>query len=193
MSNATGSAGSRDAPMHKLRRLSGGGPYTWELQKGARELRVRVEGQLAFNNTNMIVQAAEDGFGLGFVMEDHVSEQLGNGSLSEYLRTGVQASLATIFITQAGGNRPQLSPSLSTLSGIALKAPIVTGYSSTERLTGAWPSTPPRLISNRSNPSRRLQCRRPIERLLATDGAACFPRTLKTMRLLRIIQAVGSQ
>lgn len=68
-----------------LRMLSGGGLYTWELEKEARELRVRVEGQLAFNNTDMIVIAAEDGFGLGFVMEDHVSRQLANGRLVRVL------------------------------------------------------------------------------------------------------------
>jgi DNA-binding transcriptional LysR family regulator len=68
-----------------LRMLSGGGLYTWELEKEARELRVRVEGQLAFNNTDMIVIAAEDGFGLGFVMENHVSQQLANGRLVRVL------------------------------------------------------------------------------------------------------------
>jgi len=69
-----------------LRMLSGGGLYAWELGKEEREIRVRVEGQLAFNNVNMIVQAAEDGFGLGFVMEDHVSEQLADGRLVRVLK-----------------------------------------------------------------------------------------------------------
>ncbi|SEI18759.1 DNA-binding transcriptional regulator, LysR family [Rhizobium tibeticum] len=68
-----------------LRMLSGGGLYAWELEKEARELRVRVEGQLAFNNVNMIVRAAEDGYGLGFVMEDHVSQQLADGRLVRVL------------------------------------------------------------------------------------------------------------
>jgi DNA-binding transcriptional LysR family regulator len=68
-----------------LRLLSGGGLYSWELEKDARELRVRVEGQLAFNNTNMIVRAAIAGFGLGFVMEDHVAEQIADGSLVRVL------------------------------------------------------------------------------------------------------------
>jgi DNA-binding transcriptional LysR family regulator len=65
--------------------LSGGGLYTWELEKDDRELRVRVEGQLAFNNTNMIVRAALDGFGLGFVMEDHVTEYVARGQLVRVL------------------------------------------------------------------------------------------------------------
>ncbi|RVO69951.1 LysR family transcriptional regulator [Sinorhizobium medicae] len=68
-----------------LRMLSGGGLYAWELEKDARELRVRVDGQLAFNNTNMIVRAAVDGFGLGFVMEDHVAEHVADGRLVRVL------------------------------------------------------------------------------------------------------------
>jgi|SRR5579862_4371158 len=68
-----------------LRMLSAGGLYAWELEKGGREVRVRVEGQLAFNNTQMIVRAAIAGFGLGFVMEDHVQEHLAGGRLVRVL------------------------------------------------------------------------------------------------------------
>lgn len=68
-----------------LRMLSGGGLYAWEMEKKRREVRVRVEGQLTFNNVNMVVRAAEAGLGLGFVMEDHVRKQLANGSLVRVL------------------------------------------------------------------------------------------------------------
>jgi DNA-binding transcriptional LysR family regulator len=74
----------QDLSEHKCinqRLLSAGSLYAWELEKDGREVRVRVEGQLAFNNTNMIVRAAITGFGLAFVMEDHVREQLADGSL----------------------------------------------------------------------------------------------------------------
>jgi DNA-binding transcriptional LysR family regulator len=64
-----------------LRLPTSGGFYSWELQKGKRELKVRVEGQVAFNNTRMIVEAAAAGFGLGFVMEDQVAGHLAAGSL----------------------------------------------------------------------------------------------------------------
>ncbi|MFC5757654.1 MULTISPECIES: LysR family transcriptional regulator [unclassified Rhizobium] len=64
-----------------LRQLSGGGFYAWELEKDGRELRVRVDGQLAFNNTGMIVRAAVAGFGLGFVMEDMAEAELESGAL----------------------------------------------------------------------------------------------------------------
>lgn len=68
-----------------LRMLSGGGFYAWELGKDGREVRVRVEGQLAFSTTSMIVQAAEAGFGLGFVMEDQVRAHLADGRLVRVL------------------------------------------------------------------------------------------------------------
>ena len=68
-----------------LRLLSGRGLYAWELEQNGRELHVRVEGQLAFNNANMIVRAAEAGFGLGFVMESHVKTQLAEGQLVRVL------------------------------------------------------------------------------------------------------------
>lgn len=68
-----------------LRMLTSGGFYTWELEKDGRELRVRVGGPLAFNNVPMIVRAAEAGFGLGFVMEDHVAEQIADRRLVRVL------------------------------------------------------------------------------------------------------------
>lgn len=68
-----------------LRMLSGGGLYVWELEKGGREVRVRVEGQFSCNNINMIVRAAEAGLGLGFVMENQVSAQLADGRLVRVL------------------------------------------------------------------------------------------------------------
>lgn len=64
-----------------LRMLSSGGIYAWELEKDGRELRVRVEGQLAFNNTDMIMRAAIAGFGLGFIMEDQAAPAIADGSL----------------------------------------------------------------------------------------------------------------
>jgi DNA-binding transcriptional LysR family regulator len=64
-----------------LRLPTSGGLYAWELQKGGREMKVRVDGQLVFNNSAMIVRAAAAGFGLGFVMEDMVAGHLAAGSL----------------------------------------------------------------------------------------------------------------
>lgn len=68
-----------------LRLLSGGGFYAWELEKDGREVRVRVEGQLAFDNVQMVARAAFYGFGLAFVMEDQVATQIADGDLIRVL------------------------------------------------------------------------------------------------------------
>ncbi len=68
-----------------LRMLSSGGFYVWELGKNGREVRVRVEGQLALNNVRMIIRAAAAGIGLGFVMEDQAAEHLADGRLIQVL------------------------------------------------------------------------------------------------------------
>jgi DNA-binding transcriptional LysR family regulator len=68
-----------------LRLPSAGGLYAWELRKGKRELRVRVEGQLAFNNVPMILRAAVAGFGLACVLEDHAKAHVVDRSLVRVL------------------------------------------------------------------------------------------------------------
>ncbi|CDZ31891.1 Hypothetical transcriptional regulator YcjZ [Neorhizobium galegae bv. officinalis] len=67
------------------RRVTSGGVYVWELEKDGREVRVRVEGQLAFNDDDMILQAALDGGGLGFVMEDYALQAISEGRLIRVL------------------------------------------------------------------------------------------------------------
>lgn len=68
-----------------LRMLSSGGFYAWELEQAEREVRVRVDGQFACNNTQMIVRAAIAGLGLAFVMEDTVVAHLAEGRLQRVL------------------------------------------------------------------------------------------------------------
>lgn len=62
-----------------------GGLYAWEFEKGGRALNVRVEGQLVFNDLNMILEAALAGFGLAFVMEDMVARHVAEGRLIQVL------------------------------------------------------------------------------------------------------------
>lgn len=59
-----------------LRLPTRGGLYAWEFEKSGRELHVRVEGQLVFNMTQPMLQAALDGFGLAYVPEDLVESYL---------------------------------------------------------------------------------------------------------------------
>jgi DNA-binding transcriptional LysR family regulator len=62
-----------------------GGLYAWEFEKGRRELRVRVEGQLVFSGAALTLRAATAGFGLAYVPEDRVQAQLADGRLVRVL------------------------------------------------------------------------------------------------------------
>jgi DNA-binding transcriptional LysR family regulator len=68
-----------------LRLPTYGGFYAWEFEKGRRELRVRVEGQLVFNTTALMLDAALDGFGLAYLPEDQVQAHLDAGRLVRVL------------------------------------------------------------------------------------------------------------
>jgi DNA-binding transcriptional LysR family regulator len=62
-----------------------GGLYAWEFAKGRRELRVRVEGQLIFNGSAPMLDAARAGAGLAYVPEDDVRTDLAEGRLIRVL------------------------------------------------------------------------------------------------------------
>lgn len=64
-----------------LRMQTSGSLYAWELEREGRELRVRVDGQLTFNDIETIREAAIDGFGLAFLMEDRVAPDIAAGRL----------------------------------------------------------------------------------------------------------------
>ena len=68
-----------------LRLPTHGGLYAWEFERGGRELRVRVEGQLTFNTTFQMLDAALAGFGLAYVPEDLVLHHLAKGRLTRVL------------------------------------------------------------------------------------------------------------
>lgn len=62
-----------------------GGIYAWEFEKRGRELKVRVDGQLVFNNTGLRLNAVLAGFGLAYLPEDQVRKQLADGRLIRVL------------------------------------------------------------------------------------------------------------
>jgi DNA-binding transcriptional LysR family regulator len=66
-------------------RLPHGGLYTWEFEKGGRELRVRVEGQLTYNTTAQMLNAALAGLGLAYVPEGWVQTYLAKRRLKRVL------------------------------------------------------------------------------------------------------------
>ncbi|MDV1266350.1 LysR family transcriptional regulator [Citrobacter freundii] len=62
-----------------------GGLYAWEFAKDGQDLRVRVEGQLIFNNLPPRISAAIAGRGLAFVPEDTVEQAVVEGTLEKVL------------------------------------------------------------------------------------------------------------
>jgi DNA-binding transcriptional LysR family regulator len=62
-----------------------GGLYAWEFERGGRELKVRVEGQLTFGGVSQIVEAALSGFGLAYVPEDMVRAHIAKGRFTHVL------------------------------------------------------------------------------------------------------------
>ena len=68
-----------------LRLPTQGGLYAWEFEKGSRELKVRVEGQLVFNGSYQMLNAALAGFGLAYVPEDLAQSHLARGRLKRVL------------------------------------------------------------------------------------------------------------
>jgi len=78
----------QDLTQHRcinLRLPTSGGLYTWEFEKGAREVNVRVDGQLVVNDVPLALAAAAAGLGLACVMEPEVGEHLQSGSLVRVL------------------------------------------------------------------------------------------------------------
>jgi len=68
-----------------LRLPTRGGLYAWEFEKDGRELRVHVEGQLVFNGTFQMLNAAVAGSGLAYVPEDVAQPFLSKGRLKRVL------------------------------------------------------------------------------------------------------------
>jgi len=68
-----------------LRLPTYGGLYAWEFQRGSRQLNVRVDGQLIFNGTFQMLNAALDGLGLAYVPEDLVQPHVARGRLRRVL------------------------------------------------------------------------------------------------------------
>jgi DNA-binding transcriptional LysR family regulator len=58
-----------------------GGFYIWEFAKDGKDVKVRVDGQMVFNNLALRLQSALDGLGLAFMPEDQVRPHIEAGRL----------------------------------------------------------------------------------------------------------------
>ena len=93
-----------------LRLPTHGGLYAWEFEKGGRELKVRVDGQLIFNGTTQMLNAALAGFGLAYVPEDLAQPISPRVVSSECSRTGARRIRATTSTIRAAASPRRPSP-----------------------------------------------------------------------------------
>jgi DNA-binding transcriptional LysR family regulator len=77
----------RDLTNHRCLNFRHGssGVYRWEFEKGRKSLAVAVNGPLTVDDVEVLIQAAIDGTGLAFTLEEHVSAHLANGALLRVL------------------------------------------------------------------------------------------------------------
>jgi DNA-binding transcriptional LysR family regulator len=68
-----------------LRLATAGGLYAWEFGKDGRNLNVRVDGRLVFNNAPLILDVATEGFGLACMPEDYAAARVADGRLVRVL------------------------------------------------------------------------------------------------------------
>jgi DNA-binding transcriptional LysR family regulator len=67
------------------RQVRAGGLYAWEFEKDGREVRVRVDGQLTFNTSYAMIDAAVAGYGIAYVPETLVERECASGRLIQIL------------------------------------------------------------------------------------------------------------
>jgi DNA-binding transcriptional LysR family regulator len=64
-----------------MRHTIAGGLYAWDFGKDGQELRVRVDGQLTFNTSYAMIDAALNGYGIAYMPEDLVDRHIASGDL----------------------------------------------------------------------------------------------------------------
>jgi DNA-binding transcriptional LysR family regulator len=78
----------QDLTSHKcinMRLPTYGGLFPWGLEKDGREVKVRGEGQLVFNNLGLRLTSALDGLGVAYMPEDQVLPYVAKGRLIRVL------------------------------------------------------------------------------------------------------------
>jgi len=78
----------QDLATHKcinVRLPTYGGLFAWDLEKDGREVNVRGDGQLVFNNLGMRLSSALDGLGLAYLPEDQATSYIAEGRLIRVL------------------------------------------------------------------------------------------------------------
>jgi len=78
----------RDLMNHRCinqRMQTSGGLYVWDFEQGGKQVNVRVDGQLIFNTSSHIVDAALAGLGIAYLPEEEFDPHLREGRLERVL------------------------------------------------------------------------------------------------------------
>jgi DNA-binding transcriptional LysR family regulator len=67
------------------RMLASGQTYDWEFEREGRELAIKVTGPLTYNEPGVMLEAALDGLGVAYLIEDHAAAPLADGRLVRLL------------------------------------------------------------------------------------------------------------
>lgn len=89
-----------------------GGLYLWEFEKGERSFQVRVDGNLVFNDGDLILAAALAGQGLAYTFEDQVINHVAEKRLIRVLAEWCPTSVGYYLYHP---NRRQTPPALAAL------------------------------------------------------------------------------
>lgn len=73
-----------------IRMQSGGGLHVWDFERGDEQVNVRVDGQLIFNTTPNVVDAALAGLGIAWLPEEEFEPHLEEGKLVRVLQEWCQ-------------------------------------------------------------------------------------------------------
>ena len=96
----------------KMRFSARGDVYAWELKKGKRNVRMRVDGPWTFNSIYLVLEAALAGFGLAYIPEELAAPHIASGRLQPVLKDWCP-TFPGLHIFYAG--RRQSSPALSLI------------------------------------------------------------------------------
>ena len=78
----------RDLLHHRcinIRHERSGSLYAWEFEKDGTELRVRVDGQLTFNETRSMIEPVINGYGIAYIPESTAEHHIASGDLVQVL------------------------------------------------------------------------------------------------------------
>jgi DNA-binding transcriptional LysR family regulator len=67
------------------RMMASGQIYNWEFERDGRALDIKVTGPLIFNEPELMLEAALDGFGVAYVLEEEASQHIKTGRLIRLL------------------------------------------------------------------------------------------------------------